>query len=100
MGAHNTPRLLTSPPPLTHRLSFLSLPPPLPRHRPPFPRLDRVTGQSLSQYGPIPALPMPPDPFGQVGLLGHLGYLKPHPLSSRSSRICPLGNGKCTGRSL
>src|SRR5437879_3144197 len=100
MGAHSTPRLLTSPPPLTHRLLFLSLPLPLPRRHPPFPRLDRATGQNPSQRGPIPAPPMPRGPFGQVGPLGHLGCLKPHHPSSRSSRTCPLGNGEFTGRSL
>src|SRR5207302_7333959 len=87
-------------PPLTHKLSFLSLPPPLPRRHPPFPRLDRVTGQNPSQLGPTPAPPVPRGPAGQIGPLGHQGYQKPHPPSSRSSRTCPLGNGEYTGRSL
>src|SRR5205807_3631544 len=100
MGAHNTPRLSTSPPLLTPRQSFLSLQPPLPRRHPPFPRLDRATGQNPSQPGPFPAPPMPRGPSGQVGPLGHLGYLKPHPPPSRSSRTCPLGNDESTGKSL
>src|SRR5207253_58560 len=100
MGAHNIPRLSTSPPPLIHRLLSLSLPPPMPRRHPPFPRLDRATGQSLSQLGPVPAPPVPHGPFGRAGPLGHLGYLKPHPLPLRSSRTCPLENDEFTGRSL
>src|SRR5437588_4400958 len=100
MGAHNIPRLSTSPPPLTPRLLFLSPPPPPPRRHPPFPRLDRATGQNPSRLGPIPAPPMPCGPFGQVGPLGHLGYLKPHPPPLRSSRTCPLGNDESTGKSL
>src|SRR5205807_3469921 len=100
MGAHDIPRLSTSPLPLTHRLSFLSLLSPLPRRHPPSPRSDRVTGRNPSQLGPIPAPPMPHGPFGQVGPLGHLGYLKPHPPPPRSSRTCPLGNDEFTGRSL
>src|SRR5437588_12243088 len=100
MGVHNIPRLLTFPLPLTHRLSFLSLPLPLFRRHPPSPRSDRATGQNPSQLGPIQAPPMPHGPFGQVGPLGHLGYLKPHPPPLRSSRTCPLRNDEFTGKSL
>src|SRR5437588_12473627 len=39
-------------------------------------------------------------PFGQVGPLAHLGYLKPHPPPLRSSSTCPLRNDESTGRSL